>query len=186
VTGKRLWSWQLKIELLDVSPKVWRRVVVPETIALGELHRALQVTLGWRDTHPHEFIIGGKRYGSSPAPMAAKFRQLNEARARLGRALGSDIRCFDYIYDFCDDWHHVVIVEDRRLSGAGLIYCSGGQNACPPEDIGSARGYARFLASRSDPVQANQTLYPVWTNGHFDPSQFDLDTVNSALSKLTR
>jgi hypothetical protein len=192
VIGKRPWSWQLKIKLLDVSPKVWRRVVVPETIGLGKLHRAFQVTLGWRDTHPHEFIIGGKRYGSSQAAVAAKFRQFNEERARLVRTLGSDIRCFDYIYDFCDDWHHIVVVEDRRLAaaGTGLIHCSGGQNACPPEDIGSARGYAQFLASKSDPAKADQTRYPSPVNGHFDPSHFDpshfdLDTVNSALSKLT-
>jgi hypothetical protein len=25
------WSWQLKIELLDVTPAVWRRLVVPST-----------------------------------------------------------------------------------------------------------------------------------------------------------
>ena len=30
-------SWQLKIELLDVTPTVWRRLIVPETIKLPKL-----------------------------------------------------------------------------------------------------------------------------------------------------
>jgi hypothetical protein len=29
---KQTWSWQLKIELLGVTPSVWRRITVPETI----------------------------------------------------------------------------------------------------------------------------------------------------------
>jgi hypothetical protein len=31
----------------------------------------------------------------------------------LVKALGIDSRCFDYVYDFGDDWHHIVIVEEQ-------------------------------------------------------------------------
>ncbi|WP_342240332.1 IS1096 element passenger TnpR family protein [Inquilinus sp. OTU3971] len=37
---------QLKIRLLDVSPMVWRRLLVPATTSLQELHGILQVAMG--------------------------------------------------------------------------------------------------------------------------------------------
>ena len=61
------WSWQLKIELLDVVPTVWRRLIVPETIKLPKLHRVFQAALGWTNSHLHEFVIDGVRY-SEPDP----------------------------------------------------------------------------------------------------------------------
>jgi hypothetical protein len=56
-------SWQLKVELLDVRPIVWRRLIVPERITLPKLHQAFQTAFGWTDSHLHEFIINGRRYG---------------------------------------------------------------------------------------------------------------------------
>jgi hypothetical protein len=45
---------QLRIELLHVEPRVWRRVIVPETLTLPKLHQILQATMGWTDSHLHE------------------------------------------------------------------------------------------------------------------------------------
>jgi hypothetical protein len=49
---------QLKIRLLGLSPMVWRRVLVPETYSLRELHGVIQVTMGWESLHLFEFRIG--------------------------------------------------------------------------------------------------------------------------------
>ena len=43
---KRIAPWQIRIELLDVKPAVWRRLLVPESITLPRLHRVFQVALG--------------------------------------------------------------------------------------------------------------------------------------------
>ena len=60
---------QLHIELRGTKPKVWRRVLVPETITLVKLHLVIQAAFGWGHSHLHEFIAGdGERYGT-PDPM---------------------------------------------------------------------------------------------------------------------
>ena len=60
---------QVRIELRGTKPKVWRRVLVPQTITLLKLHLVIQAAFGWEHSHLHEFIAGdGKRYGS-PDPM---------------------------------------------------------------------------------------------------------------------
>ena len=38
---------QLKVRLLGISPMIWRRVLVPASVTLRELHGTLQVSMGW-------------------------------------------------------------------------------------------------------------------------------------------
>jgi hypothetical protein len=181
------WSWQLKIELLDVTPTVWRRLIVPETIKLPKLHRVFQTALGWTNSHLHEFIIGGVHYSDPDPDLADELEQLDERHVVLLKALGLDARCFDYIYDFGDDWHHVVIIENRLPhpgAAPSLVHCSGGGNACPPEDVGGALRYAEFLAAIADPSHEEHAAFREWSGGRFDPKRFDLDATNLALSKI--
>jgi hypothetical protein len=179
-------SWQLKIELLDVTPTVWRRLVVPETIKLPKLDRAIQAAFGWTNSHLHEFIIGGVRYAYPDPEWAEELKQVDETRIVLLDALGYEARSFDYVYDFGDHWHHVAIVEDRhiRTSPTSPVRCSGGENACPPEDVGGAHGYFDFLEALADPDHEEHERYVTWSGGNFDPKLLDLDATNRALAKI--
>jgi hypothetical protein len=187
LSRKQSWSWQLKIELLGVAPTVWRRLEVSETIKLPKLHLVFQTALGWSNSHLHEFVIGGIRYANTDPDFTDELEQIDEKRVILSKALGQDARCFDYVYDFGDDWHHVVIVEDKHPHpgvAPSLIHCSGGQNACPPEDVGGARGYAEFLRAIADDNHGEHDRYLEWIGGQFDPRRFALDGTNLALSKI--
>src|SRR5882757_3988192 len=162
------WSWQLKVELLEISPTVWRRLIVPETVKLPKLHRILQVALGWTDSHLHQFVVAGVSYSNADPDDAAELDQRDERRVTLDKALGMDARCFDYVYDFGDDWHHVVTVEERRQNPhQTLVHCSDGANACPPEDVGGPRGYAEFLAALAEPGHEEHKQYLQWIGGSF-------------------
>jgi hypothetical protein len=185
--AKLEWWWQLKIELIGVTPAIWRRLFVPETIKLPKLHKVFQTAMGWTDSHLHEFIVGGVRYSDPDPDIAEELEHVDEKNVVLVGALGLDARCFDYVYDFGDGWHHLVVVEDRQPhSGVApsLIHCSGGANACPPEDSGGARGYARFIEAIADPEHEEHEEYLEWCGVVFDAKRFDLDTVNLALSKI--
>jgi hypothetical protein len=50
----------LRIELLEVAPLVWRRVLVPDQWRLASLHHYLQWVMGWTDSHAHEFEMGAR------------------------------------------------------------------------------------------------------------------------------
>jgi hypothetical protein len=43
--------------LEGVSPPVWRRLQVPGDARLGWLHAAIQLAMGWTNSHLHQFII---------------------------------------------------------------------------------------------------------------------------------
>ena len=55
---------QAKVSLQDIEPPIWRRLLLPPSLNLAELHHVLQAAFGWRDEHLHEFIIGGLVYGA--------------------------------------------------------------------------------------------------------------------------
>ncbi|WP_408602550.1 plasmid pRiA4b ORF-3 family protein [Paraburkholderia guartelaensis] len=54
---------QLRISLRGVSPPVWRRLLIPEQVTSAQLHRVMQLAMGWSDEHLHRFIIRGWSYG---------------------------------------------------------------------------------------------------------------------------
>jgi hypothetical protein len=182
--SSEMW-WQLRIELLDVSPRIWRRILVPDTIALPKLDTVIQEAVGWTNSHLHEFVICGVRYGVPDPDFARELGHVDEKGVRLGEALGQKSRCFDYVYDFGDDWHHVVMVEDQHTHAAEKIRCTDGENAGPPEDVGGAHGYQAFLNAIADPTHAEHRSFLDWVGGSFDATQFDITAVNRALAEIT-
>ena len=55
--------YQLKITLRDCSPRIWRRVQVPGFVTLAELHRVIQASFRWTNSHLHSFRIYDQLYG---------------------------------------------------------------------------------------------------------------------------
>jgi hypothetical protein len=183
------WFWQLRVELLNVTPKVWRRVIVPSDITLPKLHAVLQCALGWTDSHLHEFLIGGVRY-ELPHPdddFDNAVPKRDERRVRLDKALGHIARAFEYPYDFGDDWHHLIVIEDRhaqRSDALLTVQCIDGANRVPPEDVGGAPGYEEFLNAIHDPNHEEHARLLRWAGGSYDPNAFDIRAVNRELAAI--
>ncbi len=53
---------QVKVWLLGLSPMVWRRLLVPHTCTLRELHGMIQVAMGWEGIHLYQFCLRSRRY----------------------------------------------------------------------------------------------------------------------------
>lgn len=177
--------FQLRIELQEVEPTVWRSIRVPGWITLAKLHQILQIVMGWTDTHLHEFDIRGARYGV-PDPDFNDPPVTSEKRVTLTDVLTPAVRAFTYSYDFGDDWQHTVRIETRGTVGPGErpLLCLSGANACPPEDVGGPYGYVEFLAAIHDPQHSEHQEYLQWCGGAFDPAGFDLLAVNKRLRRL--
>ena len=115
---------------------VWRRVLIPASTTLHELHGILQVAMGWEGIHLFLFNVHAVSYGSfdlhvSRPDIALQTFELRE-RER-----------FSYVYDMGDHWEHEIRIEKISTLTAGKSYpsCTGGSGACPPEDCGGPHGY---------------------------------------------
>lgn len=177
---------QLRVELLHVKPLVWRRVLVPETITLPKLHVVLQWAMGWTNSHLHEYEIARRRYGIPDDEWPEDDPPIDERRVRLKPLIDDGLRRFLYVYDLGDQWEHRIHVEDLVMPkpGESQIVCTAGENACPPEDVGSDSGYAEFLEIIADPTHEDRDAMLRWAGGAFDPTAFDLADVNERLAEI--
>jgi len=131
---------QIKVWLLGISPMVWRRVLVPSTCTMHELHGVIQVAMGWEGIHLYQFCLRAARYGSWELSASSPEVTLAALRLRKGSR-------FIYEYDLNIPWRHEVRIEENRPE-AGKTYpvCTGGGGAYPPEDCD---GPAGFMAGRN-------------------------------------
>lgn len=172
---------QLKIELTGTSPLVWRRLLVPGHGRLATLHDYFQVAMGWTDSHLHAFEVDGMRYGMDDADSE---EDLDESDFSIDQAIGAAKR-FRYEYDFGDSWVHDVVVEERTAErGLKHAVCLDGANACPPEDVGGVHGFDRFKQAIADPANEDHDEYLSWIGAPYDPTAFDLASVNAVLQQV--
>lgn len=175
----------LEISLDDVTPRVWRRLLLHEGASLLDVHQAIQDACGWHGTHLFAFstpdgqVIAGvaDEYGfESSVPDAAEV----PARAHL-EGHGAVV----YEYDFGDSWVHwvelkaVVSLEEtfrRRIVG--------GARAFPPEDCGGVPGYEDLVAVVSGGQATDQDTEDLleWAQG-WDPEAFDLAALQHAFDR---
>jgi hypothetical protein len=176
---------QLHIELRGAKPKMWRRVLVPETIKLVQLHAVIQAAFGWGHEHLHEFIAGdGERYGT-PDPDYDEPGSVSSESTRLTTALRRST--LNYVYDFGDSWDHRIQIE-KTLAPDPLLalpFCVGGACATPPEDCGGIPGYAEFMRAMADPNDPEHEHLAEWAGVQtWDPKFFDSIAANDRLAEI--
>jgi Plasmid pRiA4b ORF-3-like protein. len=175
--------YELRVQLKDISPPVWRLLQVSPYATLHDLHRTLQTAMGWSDSHLYLFHIGRTLYGERNPEGGRDIR--DSSRTRLDEIVHERSPSFLYEYDMGDSWMHELTL--RRTLKTGVPErprCIDGARACPPEDCGGPPGYAGFLQAISDPSHNQHEFMLDWVGGEFDPEYFDMAAVNSALSLL--
>lgn len=175
--------YHLHVQLLGITPLIWRRILVPGEVSLYRLNLLIQRGMGWKNAHLSEFNIDGRKYGATEQDHFAegiyefkKFK-LSEVVSGVGKS-------FLFTYDFGDDWQHKVVVEDIFAREKEVKYplCIAGERACPPEDIGGIYGYDDFLEAISDPKHESHADYKAWAK-KFDPEKFDVDKATKAMQR---
>ena len=174
--------YELYVELEDIEPLIWRRILVPGSIKLPKLHDLLQLVMGWSDSHLHSFEVGHKTFSPAHDEME-DLNILDEQKYTLGRVLGESVREFVYEYDFGDSWRHRIKVMPVPQPNTDWFYplCIAGERAAPPDDVGGVTGYLEFLSAIQDPKHDEHESMLTWIGGAFDPEGFDLNAINRAL-----
>lgn len=169
--------YEFKVSLLETTPLVWRSFLAHEIIELAELHSLIQMTMGWGAIHFYDFKINGKRFG--PTENTGSTKTINDEGLLLCDVLG-DTKKFTYTYDHGDNWNHEVEItkvldHDHRFN---YPVCTGGENACPPEDCGGIDSFAELkeVLAGKDCEEKSEILE--WVGGFYNPGTFDPNFVN--------
>lgn len=136
--------YQLKIVLRDLSPMIWRRVVLNSDATLAELHDVVQVAMSWEDEHLHRFHVHGRDHAlgrpGSHEDGEPRTTRLVDLRLRVGER-------FTYEYNFHGPWEHDLRLEAKLAPDCDRPWsvCTAGQRACPPEHCDGPVHYREWL-----------------------------------------
>jgi len=174
-------SLQMRIDLREVKPPIWRRIVVPDSLNLTELHAVIQGAMGWSDTAMHSFWIGNQCYKIPDEDFYPGPREKDERKHKIGSLLKKGSK-FDYDYNFSEGWSHRIVVEEIEDTPDGTPpRCIAGKRECPLEDCGGSSGYADVVAALPDPKHPEHADKKEWAPDDFDPERFDLDETNASI-----
>ena len=109
---------ELKVSLSGARPPIWRRVRLPVTATLADLHDAIHVLFSWAGDHLHVFRAGKKQYSD---PFVNLEGTADEGAVRVRDVLtpGGNI---SYTYDLGACWEHEIALEQTLPRDRGQDY----------------------------------------------------------------
>jgi hypothetical protein len=179
--------YQFKITLLGCRPPIWRRIQV-KNCTLDKLHEHIQTSMGWTNSHLHQFEIKGERYGDPELLECGEpdYDYTDSTVTTISEIVPKDGKRFQftYEYDFGDGWQHEAIFEGclRAEKGGRYPVCVEGERACPPEDVGGAWGYSEFLKAIDAPDHEEHARFLEWA-GPFDPEEFSAEKATKVMRR---
>ncbi len=160
----------------DILPQIWRKIEVESDITFHQFHLIIQKAMGWTNSHLHEFSADNLRIGDTGEDVCelGDPPDWEERDKKLSDYFSKDNTKVDYIYDFGDNWEHVIMLEAIESKKKGIKYprCIDGARARPPENCGSTPGYYRLLKILADPKHEEHEEMKEWA-GDFEPEHFD-------------
>ena len=178
----------LRINLLDSNPAVWRRVEAPGWCTLGDVHAIIQIAMGWKNSHLHEFICDETVYGM-PQEVEENMELQDENSITLADLMRISCTEFRYVYDFGDYWQHDIIIEKQeKPSGQPVAQLLDGAGACPPEDCGGIYAYTDFIDSLRQPKSDEYAFAREVLGPRFNPNTFtaaQITKINRRLQKFS-
>ena len=187
--GELLTIYQLKVTLEDIKPPIWRRILVPSNINLGQFHLVLQIVMGWTNSHLHQFRVGETIYGIASEEMDLDLGLdiEGETKYKLSDLLNQEKGSLKYEYDFGDGWIHKIVLEKKLTyeQAIKLPSCMKGKRACPPEDCGGIWGYEELLEVIQDREHPEYEEILEWLEGDFAPEEFKLEETIDILAPLS-
>ncbi|KAB2891771.1 MAG: UPF0149 family protein [Desulfobulbaceae bacterium] len=182
-------AFQLKVSLVGSKPPIWRRILVPGTTSLADLHAIIQACMGWTDSHLHHFAIRGELYAIPDEEdewySSDKRDERDFTLDTLGQRLSSS---FLYVYDMGDYWEHRITVEQivpPAESPAHAVLLTG-RRACPPEDSGGIASFQDSLKILADAGHEEYRATRTWFGAGFRAEHFDREDIASINLRLKR
>jgi len=98
-------------------PEVTRRLAVPGTETLDDLHHLLRSAFGWDDDHLYSFWLNGEFWSgpdteyTSPVEAEPGTKTADVAVEQVELRPGQEVA---YLFDFGDDWRVILRVDEIR------------------------------------------------------------------------
>ena len=140
----------VRVDLRHAKPPIWRRLEVRSDLTLDVVHKVLQATFGWADSHLWRFSLGGDPFSPSSqvflCPWDVEEGEFGDeggipsGAVRLDEVIQNAGEILSYAYDYGDGWELALRLEDVLPAAAGTssAVAVDARRAAPPEGCGGA------------------------------------------------
>jgi hypothetical protein len=177
--------------------EVWRRIVIPETYPLKDLHRILQAVFGWSAIYGFRFLSpdiptyktashlltlygGSKAYGKNQTMQEYSGLSLSMTVEELSAQGITELS-----YEYGTLWNVKIIILSRLdMDSKEPIQCIAGEGAAPPESIDGPVRFRKYvsLLEKGSFIERQKALHDLGQD--FDPETFDMAACNRRLKQL--
>ncbi|MDR2481539.1 MAG: plasmid pRiA4b ORF-3 family protein [Spirochaetaceae bacterium] len=158
---------------------VWRRMVLPQTIQLLDLHKLIQALFGWTGIYAHRFVF---EYRAN-----ADFLDKNNCIKRhltIADLAGNGFSEVAYEYGMC--WTIKIIILAAYNAGKNeSIRCVAGESAAPPEKLEGPLRFRRFITSFNSHNKEERKTARMHLGENFNSGFFDINECNAQIKHIT-
>jgi hypothetical protein len=162
-------EWRI-VQLSLGGADVWRRVILPESCSMKELHGIIQALFGWKAGYSFHFALeeqGGRER-----------LELDLSLGELELGGGNSL-----LYEYGSKWTVKILLLSRyENEDSQGVRCVAGFGAAPPEYVDGPMRLRRYIVALENGADAERKLALRELGEHFDPKAFDLEACNRRLA----
>jgi hypothetical protein len=160
-------SWR-PVQISISGTDVWRRVLVPGSRRLEDLHRVIQICLGWKDSYRHCFY--------TEASGGIDRKNLDD-KMKIGEVCEEGIG--ELQYEYGTKWNiKVIFLSPYHPGKEESIRCVAGEGAAPPEVIGGPLRFRKILGILEGGTDMEKQSVESEVGRNFMPRLFDAEKCN--------
>ena len=163
VSNKAWLAAQIGISGTDI----WRRVVIPGSWILQDLHDMIQTCMDWKNTFRHRFFAG------KSADVDKK-----ELDDKLKLRDVFDQGFVELEYEYGSKWTVKVLLLPQKAGKDEEIRCVAGEGASPPEVIGGHLRFKKVINALKNGNDIEKQSAKLELGADFKPDYFDLERCN--------
>jgi hypothetical protein len=148
---------------------VWRRIVVPETRTLADIHRIIQKAFGWKDGKPYRFMLNTLSFDETDKGF--------DPDVKIGALIHQGV--IELVYEY-GIWTVKIIILATDESKKP---CIAGERSPPPESINGPLRFKRLLDFLASGNLNERRLAAQELGEGFAPDFFDIEECNRILGE---
>jgi hypothetical protein len=167
-------GWQT-VQISVSGTGAWRRVLVPRSYRLEDMHRIIQASLDWKNSFPWQFSID--------PPDDIPGRKILESRLHIAELLEDTI--IELLYDYGTKWTvKIMLLSPYQARKGEVVRCVAGAEAAPPEDVDGPLRFRKLLHALGKGTEAEKQDAQRELGQKFIPELFDMERCNSNLKAI--
>ncbi|MDR3324858.1 MAG: plasmid pRiA4b ORF-3 family protein [Spirochaetaceae bacterium] len=168
-------DWR-SIQISIGGTDVWRRLVLPCSVTLAELHNLIQALFGWKGIYNHFFIVDAKE---KHYKWIDEHNNVKES-IELATLFGENVA--EFMYEYGTHWTVKIIVLSVCVAAQnGKAHCTMGENAAPPEKVEGPLRFRRFISALDSANAKERKTAKEQLGAAFDLNEFNLQKCNNQI-----